>query len=107
MSVQEFELGDRVKFSRNLVRKGEREFNGANPAARSRYMKRWVPDSRIIERDGVIVGKRTIYDGERDHIGYDEGYIFVKESQQEAYLVATNLRQNPVYVAPDEMEKIA
>lgn len=100
-----FALGDRVKFSRNLTRSSYPEIDPR--ANRTRYIKRWKPSNFIDPREGVIVGKRTIWDGERYLIGYDEGYTFSPVSHQEAYLVAFDLRRKPVFVAAEDLEVIA
>lgn len=100
-----FVLGDRVKFSRNLQRSSYAELDPRSN--RTRYIKRWKPSNFIHPREGVIVGKRTIWDGERYLIGYEEGYSFLPVSHQEAYLVAFDLRRKPVFVAVEDLATAA
>lgn len=104
-------LGDKVKFQKELIRKGyaytgsalsDKEAknmndNGLLPEAYTRY----VSYDNKKPLTGIICGKRTIkYKGYSKYIGYDEGCDFVTFEYKQVYLVATGM--NAFHKVPEE-----
>lgn len=67
-----------------------------------RQEKRWVPVPA--QHEGVIVGHRTVQNNWVDSAGEYLNYA-VPTKYISAYLVAYDLRKNPVYVLPEHMER--
>ena len=65
--------------------------------------KRWVPVP--FEQEVVIVGKRVIQNNWVDY-EFDEAALAVPTKYITAYLVAYDMRKNPVYVLPEHMARI-
>jgi hypothetical protein len=110
--VTKFILGQRVRYSKPLQRVTTTEFRNGQ----ARTMKRWVRwpyhwtggDYPGIQGTGFIVGKRTLQNGERYYIGYEEGLTFVRTpgEDQEAYMVAFDLRRKPIFVLEGDLEEV-
>lgn len=105
--MNNWKLGDRCRFSHRLNKQTwdpethrrftiDGTFDGATE-------KRWVPVPA--QHEGVIVGQRTVQNNWVDWIGYDGGSCAVPTKYISAYLVAYDLRKNPVYVLPEHMER--
>lgn len=98
-------LGTLVRFEwHTRLRRTEATIGGG------RYQKVWVPASRPPEvpevRTGVIVGKRTLADGEAQYYASDEPVSWSPKHHFEAYLVAYDLRRRPVYVLVEDIEVV-
>lgn len=80
------ELGQRVQFTRPLLRHrdGYRQGKGV-----SHY---WEPGNDRTTRDGIVIGKRTLSNGDVD---WDEGYINDMHEHFTAYLVVETMHSNP------------
>lgn len=109
--MSNWKLGDRVKISHRLNKQTwdpeTYEKFAIHPYPHDqriiRQEKRWVPVPA--QHEGVIVGHRTIQNNWVDWIGDDEGNYAVPTKYISAYLVAYDLRKNPVYVLPEHMER--
>jgi hypothetical protein len=55
-------------------------------------------------REGVIVGARTLANGQVSYGGWDTPTEFSPTAHFKAYLVAFDMRKNPVYVLPEDLE---
>jgi hypothetical protein len=55
-------------------------------------------------REGVIVGVRTLANGDVEYGGWDATTTFHPTEHFKAYLVAFDMRKNPVYVLPEDLE---
>lgn len=55
--------------------------------------------------DGIIIGVRTLWNGYNQYELCDSGYVpvFIFEKSLKVYLVATDLKSNPVYVLPESI----
>jgi hypothetical protein len=95
-------LGDKVRFQKELFRKGysysgsalsDKEAknmneNGLLPEAYTRYS---VYENKK-PLTGIVCGKRTIkFKGYSRYIGYEEGYDFVTFEYKQVYLVAVGM----------------
>lgn len=105
--MNNWKLGDRCQFSHRLNKQiwdpethkrftTDGTFDGATE-------KRWVP--KPFAHEGVIVGHRTVQNNWVDSAGEYLNYA-VPTKYISAYLVAYDLRKNPVYVLPEHMERI-
>lgn len=85
-------FGKEITFNKKLsrVREGQKRY--------------WEVES-IKETKGVIIGVRTLWNGYIIHESVDDGYcrVFIFEKPVKAYLVATDLIKNPIYVSPDNI----
>jgi hypothetical protein len=89
--VSDVKLGDKVRFSHHLVRSYGKD-------------RTWNRHSRSGE--GVVVGTRTLQNGHVVYGTWDDPNYFVPEEPVPAVLVAFHLRKAPVYVPPEDVEKI-
>lgn len=86
-------LGDRIHFTHKLSKvhlwlQGRR--------------KRTVWDTLRLEGDGVITGIRTLAEGTTEYTSDGFG-VFEPVRRFKAYLVVTNINQNPIYVPMDSV----
>lgn len=105
--MSSWKLGDRCQFSHRLNKQTwdpetyrkftiDGKYSGATE-------KRWVPVPA--QHEGVIVGQRTVQNNWVDSAGEYLNYA-VPTKYISAYLVAYDLRKNPVYVLPEHMERV-
>ncbi|MFE5309740.1 hypothetical protein [Isoptericola sp. NPDC056605] len=52
---------------------------------------------------GVITGVRTLANGHRHWIGYDEGVAFVPSAHLRVYVIAFDLHRRPAYALIDDV----
>lgn len=98
--AEEITLGTKVRFRTFLIR-GTLESRRENFSGYYRD-KVWFPTDGPI-REGIVVGKRTLSNGEREW--EDEvGYSYTAKSHFPAYLVAFDLRLTPLFVRPEDLE---
>lgn len=100
------ELGQPVLFTAFLKRKTE--YRDGYPTSKYRTRDTWkiwdrVPMQEGSQVEGIIIGTRTLVNGIRDYIGYEEGYQFIPKERVKVFLVAFDMRQNPVYVLPEDL----
>lgn len=98
-----FQLGDRVHFQNPLVRNFRRVDREKYGRKVSIDLKVWEPNPFAARREGIVVGVRTLSNGERVYIGYEEGLTFAPEEHFTAYLVAFDMRRKPVHVRPEDL----
>lgn len=95
--MAEFKLGERIQFTHQLARI-------RNSMGKKRV---WQPiEYAYGPSKGVIVGKRTLYDGTVEWGYDDEPTIFYRENHFEAYLVVMDLRQKPFPVLPIHLTRL-
>ena len=100
-----FELGQRVTFTHPLYR----HTRGTNYTVH----KTWEPHPYYADaakqRDGIIVGKRSLANGTTQWQDYGDGgmYEFIPNEYFAAYLIAFDLRRKPVYVRPEHVEALS
>lgn len=92
-----YPLGTRVRFRHPLKRRKRRELEGQGREMR----KIWEPEKSDEWREGVVVGFRTLADG---NLIFDEwGNLFVPTHHFRAYLIAFDLHRSPVYSRPEDV----
>lgn len=101
------DLGEKVTFTWALRRESRREEVTINGRRRTVTVRRWetgeIPNTKPpASREGVVVGVRTLCNGYVQY-EYDYGNMFspFEDGYFTAYLIAWNLRQQPVYVLPE------
>ena len=95
-----YELGQRVRFTHALIRVWD---DGK---------KLWEDIPRAAADEGIVMGKRTLSNGENEKLTEFDGYgsfILVGTEYRAtehftAYLIAFDLRRKPVLVRPEHME---
>lgn len=107
MPSPEFEFGDPVRFVFHLRRRTVHR-RQAKPYGQGDYqahLKIWTPLAGDL-RHGIVIGKRLLANGEVTY-DYDYGTQWMPDKAEHftAYLVATDLRRNPVYVLPEHLNK--
>jgi hypothetical protein len=98
-------LGQRVTFTAALRRRYQSAPSGSD---RSRRVWEPSPHALIEFRDGpvegIIVGARTLSDGECEWNGYEEPTTYHPTRTFPAYLIAHHLRRRPVLVLPEHIQ---
>ena len=89
-----YKLGDRVTFTREYWKR------------RNQGRTRWVSYTKFSpSRKGMIVGVRTVQEGETVNGGEDGMPYFVAESRIRMWLIATTLNQKPFYAKEEDIEQ--
>lgn len=103
--MSEFELGQRVKYSTHIRRRDARpgEFLGPNRLW-STHGGPGVEDHPWEGGAGIIVGKRTLTEG--DTYWHGDSAEYSPRRTFTAYLVAFALRRNPVHVLPEHITAV-
>lgn len=100
--MNDLQLGQRVLFTNQLSRVSESRPTGT--FGHNEWWKSWEPIGYpSTPTEGVIVGVRTLADGVNERIDY--GVAFFPRKHFKAYLVAFDMRQNPVYVLPEHIKR--
>jgi hypothetical protein len=96
-------FGSMVSASEKFVRRSKTESRRSdeNGHSSSVEMKYW--DRASAKITGLFIGIRTLYDGDREWWGEDEGYTFKPRSHFRAALVVPSERENPVLVPLDSI----
>lgn len=112
----DYQLGDKVYFSAELIRKQSAvvsgslndseaknlENNGGLPEKYTRYNRR----EHNVRKEGIVCGVRTIkYKGFSDYLGYEEGYGFKTIEHRRVYLIATT-KTGFHRVLPEDIELV-
>lgn len=84
------ELGARIEFTHTLCRTSSRVDKA--------WEKTWLPFRLVKPKQGLVIGMRTLANGENRTFGYDEPISFRPRSYVKAYLIAFDLRRKPVLV---------
>lgn len=94
-----FRLGERVAYTEHLRRRAAQpgEFDGPDKIWSNNHGPHRWPGG-----EGVIVGKRTLSNG-NTHYGYDEGTTYLQTEHFTAYLIAYDLHRKPVHVLPEHI----
>jgi hypothetical protein len=103
--MAKYTLGESVRFSRQMLRTTTREVNEHGYA---KYRRGWEPSAWFYKepREGVVVGTRTLYTGIFQRGSYEEPSFLSTDGSIQAVLVAWNIRKAPVYVSPDDIERM-
>jgi hypothetical protein len=98
MSATRLTLGTRVRYSSLLLRRAE-HVNGST-------RKTWEPMSLGFDREGIVVGLRTLSNGIH-HWGFsDEGGHYEQKSSLQAVLIAWDVRKTHDRVLLADVEVI-
>jgi hypothetical protein len=101
-------LGARVHFDySDILRRASVELPHKHGHLSGRYGKEWRKaqwGKRGDVRHGIIVGVRTLVNGESQWSYGDEPIVFHPVTYFTAYLVAFDLRRKAVYLLPDDVE---
>jgi hypothetical protein len=91
MKLEEIKLGQPVIFSKVLYRKELQ-----HPEKRYKRIKKWL-EKPVKEQSGIIIGKRTLSNGETE---WEEevGNIYEGKEYFQALLIATSLSAKPVFI---------
>lgn len=102
--MSDFQLGQLVTYSEHIRRRDSRpgEFLGPNRI----WSNNGGPglENTYAGGEGVIVGKRTLTEGNVSYVGEYAEYI--PRRSFTAYLIAFDLRRKPVHVLPEHIEVI-
>jgi hypothetical protein len=106
----EFVLGQRVRFAEHIVRVSRQEWEKGKP---DRFWSgEAYPGKRRDGGEGIIIGKRTLTEGnvasaqEGDGWGTYTVTTYEKTRHFTAWLVVKDLRSKPVYVLPEHIEAL-
>ena len=100
VNLLEMQFGDKIQVTHILRRD---QSYGPHPKAtypRSVYFKTWRPIPQS-QGTGIVIGKRTLFNGYNVYEP-DCGNIFHPLEHFDAYLVALDMKRNPVYVKIEE-----
>lgn len=100
-------LGTKVEFINSLVRVKEAK---KRKWIANIFKYNWIQDHNNFKKtplrtNGIIIGVRTLQNGYVIYESVDDGYakVFICEEMFKAYLVAVDLKRNPVYVLPKDL----
>jgi hypothetical protein len=96
----ELRLGQRVRFNIYLKR-GWQESTRANPHGHYDDTVWYAIEGPV--REGIIIGKRTVSNGERHWIGPEEGSAYIGKRYFPVYLIAFDLGRKPQLVRPEDI----
>lgn len=97
-------LGQSVLFTRTLTRRSEEGPNGWRQHLKVWKSEAWPGQPEPEQRMGIVIGVRTLSNGENRYHGYDDGGIEYKQTETfTAYLIAHDLRRKPVLVLPEHI----
>ena len=106
--MSDFQLGQRVAYTEHLRRRSAQpgEFGGPD--------KIWSPNAgpfsgpgweehRWPGGEGMIVGRRTLSNGNLRWLGEEGGNSYISTESFTAYLIAYDLHRKPVHVLPEHI----
>lgn len=94
-------LGAAVAFTWTLHRRSA--WNAQGRLSKAWVVGEWVGQAEPAARRGILVGVRTLANGTVEYLGHEEGSVFRPEERLTAYLVAYDLRRQPVFVLPEHL----
>lgn len=105
--MNNWKLGDRVQITHRLTKQTwdpeTYERFTIDGRVTGKTERRWIP--RPFTREGVIVGRRIVQNNWVDSADEYINYA-VPTKHITTYLVAYDMRKNPVYVLPEHMVRI-
>lgn len=102
MADTKLTLGARVQFRSQLERVWVPRATMSNTLSGQGRAKRWKPQFLLEPREGIIIGIRTLSDGIVTNGDY--GMEFSGVNHYPAYLVAYDVRRQPVFVFPQDVD---
>jgi hypothetical protein len=91
-------FGETVLFTHVYKRMRSHRQDGQSPNFIK--IREWVPFHLRTPKKGVVIGKRTLFNGDVRY-EYDDGWMFESTSSLQAYLIATDMKHKPVLVPID------
>ena len=65
----------------------------------------WMPKKLAQPLRGMYIGWRTVFDGEAEYIGEEEGAVFKQGESREVWLFVTSPRKNPIRTFPNGVKR--
>jgi hypothetical protein len=105
--LPEPQFGERVTFSRDLVRAHEERMGERFGRPVAEHWRTWKRSLIEEHREGIVIGSRTLMNLERKYIGYEEGWEnnLTTAERFKAYLIAYDMRRKPVLVLPADIRR--
>jgi hypothetical protein len=103
--MSDYQMGQRVRFSRHIVRRSAREWEQNRPDRI--WSAEAYPGHYLHGGEGIIIGRRTLTEGDVVWNGGEEQSVYRKTRHFTAWLIAFDLRFKPVHVLPEHIEPIA
>lgn len=99
--MSDFQLGQRVTYTKHILRRDSRpgDFTGPNRL----WSSELYPGTETNGGEGIIIGKRTLSNGNAHWIGYDGPTAYKPTQHFTAYLIAHDLHRKPVHVLPEHI----
>ena len=105
-----FNFGDKISFYNHLIRRGSTDATNARYWKSDIFRYEWIKVNgrhrqKPLITTGIIIGSRTLRDGHIVYESHDDGQesCFITDKIFKAYLVATDMKRNPVYVLPKDI----
>jgi len=95
--MEKLKFGDKLLITNKLVRK-ERNQRVEKPYPRTITLKVWEDKPMLKLTEVIVIGKRTLWNGERWYEG-DAGYLFNPTEKLSAYLVVEKMHIKPYYIS--------
>lgn len=100
--MNDFQIGQRVVFTHPLVRQSTWD-KDSRRSGRTWQPHPYTPLAEQ-EQEGIIIGKRTLANGDCDPWEEEVGVIFHPKEHFPAYLIATDLHRNPSTVRVENVK---
>lgn len=103
--MSDFQLGQHVTYTEHLRRRSAQpgEFMGPERLWSNSWGPLYREDHRWPGGKGIIVGKRTLSNGNTRWLGEDGGNGYEPVESFTAYLIAYDLHRRPVHVLPEHI----
>lgn len=107
MKKEDAQLGLRVRFRNALERRYVSRFDSKTESPRKEWLPATIWGGNADDwRTGIVVGVRSLADGDYDHGGYDEQPHVDNREYFTAILVVEDLRKNPLRCRPEDVELV-
>lgn len=100
-----YELGQRVRYAEHIVRRGARDWEPAEPHLL--WSGEAYPGKRLDGGEGIIIGKRTLTEGNVIWHGPEDGSEYKATKHFAAYIIAFDLHRKPVHVLPEHITPLS
>lgn len=97
------QFGQRVTFTWHLTRRYQSDPSRGHVGVKKWLTEQWPGQAEPEPREGVVIGERTLTNGENHYNGWDEPITYRPKESFKAYLVAFDMRRRPVLVLPEHV----
>ena len=106
--MTEYQLGQRVTYTEHLRRRFAQpgEFKMGDKIWSNNHGPLYREGHRWPGGEGVIVGKRTLSNGNLRWLGEEGGNSYISTESFTAYLIAYDLHRKPVHVLPEHITAV-